>query len=91
MRILPINNNNQINSKAVNQKYYQWAERDFKRGIGISSEVFEQLRFEVTWGDIHPQDGIDTINKIIKDLLGKSDEGIEHILENFRRRLNCTK
>ena len=57
----------------------------------VSSEIFEQLRFEVSQGDIHPQDGIDTINKIIKDLLGKSDQGIEHILESFRRRLGNIK
>lgn len=81
---------NQTNFQAVNQKYYQWAEKGIKKGIGVSGEILEQLRFDVAWGDIHPQDGIDTVNAIIK-LNGKTDEGFEHVLEGFRRRLAKTK
>ena len=85
MRILPINNNNQINSKAVNQKYYQWAERE-ARGCCRFGELLRQLRYDVDWGDIHPQDGIDTV-EAIKRLVGKTDEFTEHVLDNFRTML----
>ena len=80
MKISPINNQNSF--KAVNKKYYEWALRESKATKGYG-EILEQLRFDVTWGDIHPQDGIDTVNEIIK-LNGKTDEFFEHVLENFR-------
>ena len=85
MQISPINNNNQINSKAVNQKYYQWAEREAKGGNRFG-ELLRQLRYDVAWGDIPAQDGIDTI-EAIKKLLGKTDEFTEHVLNNFRTML----
>ena len=85
MKILPINQNNQINNKAVNQKYYQWAQKEAK-GVKRFGELLEQLRFDVSWGDIHPQDGIDTVNAIIK-LTGKTDSFTEHVLNNFRTML----
>ena len=80
MQILPINNQNSF--KAVNRKYYDWALRESKATKGYG-EILEQLRFDVTWGDIHPQDGIDTVNAIIK-LRGATNEFFEHVLENFR-------
>ena len=82
MQILPINNNNQASFQAVNQKYYQWAEREAKATKGFG-ELLTQLRYDVAWGDIHPQDGIDTV-EAIKKLLGKTDSFTEHVLENFR-------
>lgn len=86
MRINPISNqNHQTNFKAVNQKYYQRAVKESK-GVCRYGEILEQLRFEVGWGDIHPQDGIDTVNAIIQ-LRGGTNEFIEHVLEGFRRRL----
>ena len=87
MKISPINNQNSF--KAVNKKYYEWALRESKATKGYG-EILEQLRFDVTWGDIHPQDGIDTVNEIIK-LNGKTDEFFEHVLEGFKRRLNNLK
>ena len=85
MRILPINNNNQINSKAVNQKYYQWAERETKATKGFG-ELFTQLRYDVDWGDISVRDGIDTI-EAIKKLMGGTNEFVEHVLDGFRAML----
>ena len=82
MRISPINNNNQINSKAVNQKYYQWAEREAKGGKRLG-ELLRQLRYDVDWGDILPQDGIDTI-EAIKKLTKKTDQFTETVLQNFK-------
>ena len=85
MKILPINNKNQVSSKAVNQKYYQWAEREAK-GCKRLGELFTQLRYDVDWGNIHPQDGIDTI-EAIKKLMGGTNEFVEHVLDGFRAML----
>ena len=87
MQILPINNQNSF--KAVNKEYYDWALRESK-GVKRYGEILRQLRYDVAWGDIHPQDGIDTVNAIIK-LNGKTDEFFELILEGFKRRLNNLK
>ena len=80
MKISPINNQNSF--KAVNKKYYEWALRESK-GVKRYGEILRQLRYHVAWGDIHPQDGIDTVNEIIK-LRGATNEFFEHVLENFR-------
>ena len=85
MRISPINSNNQINSKAVNQKYYQWTEREAKGGKRLG-ELFTQLRYDVDWGDIPVRDGIDTI-EAIKKLMGGTNEFVEHVLDGFRAML----
>lgn len=71
--------------KAVNQKYYNWALKE-SRGVKRYGELLTVLRYEVDWGDIPVQDGIDTVNAI-KKLIGKTDEGIEHVLEGFRQML----
>ena len=85
MRI-PSINQNQNNFKAVNQKYYQWAKNEVKEGFSVSSEILRQLRYEVLWKDIHPQDGIDTVNAINK-LMNSTNEFTEHMLETFRSML----
>ena len=85
MRISPINKNNQISNKAVNQKYYKWAQKEAKATCGFG-ELLRQLRYDVAWGDIHPQDGIDTI-EAIKKLMGATNQFTEHVLENFRAML----
>ena len=82
MQILPINKNNQTNFKAVNQKYLQMAKKEAKETRAFG-ELLTKLRYDVAWGDIHPQDGIDTV-EAIKKLIGKTDEFTEHVLENFR-------
>lgn len=64
MRISPINSN-QNNFKAVNPKYYKWAEREAKGTKGFG-ELFFQLKLDVSVGDIRPQDGIDTLKAIEK-------------------------
>ena len=82
MRISPINQN-QNSFKAVNQKYYQWAKKEFQSGVGSYAELLTQLRYDVLWKDIHPQDGIDTVNAINK-LMNSTNEFAEHLLETFR-------
>lgn len=79
MLINPISNQN---FKAVNQKYYQWAEKEAKATKGFG-ELLRQLRYDVAWGDIPPQDGIDTV-EAIKKLMGTTNEFVEHVLNNFR-------
>ena len=82
MKISPISQNNQTNYKAVNQKYYEWAKKEAKGGKRFG-EMLRQLRYDVDWGDIHPQDGIDTV-EAIKKLTQKTDQFTETVLQNFR-------
>ena len=71
--------------KAVNQKYYQWAKKEASGGKRFA-ELLRQLRYEVLWRDIHPQDGIDTV-EAIKKLTAKTDEFTESVLKTFRSML----
>ena len=83
MLIRPISNNQQ-SFKAVNQKYFAWAKEDIRRGGNVSTEWLQRLRFDVfLFNKINQQDAIDTV-EVVKKYMGKTDEGIEHVLENFR-------
>ena len=85
MQILPITKSNQTNFQAINQEYYKMAQKELK-GVQRFGELLTKLRYDVDWGDIHPQDGIDTVEAIIK-LVGKTDEFTEHVLDGFRAML----
>lgn len=85
MLISPINQS-QNSFNAVNQKYYQWAKEEFQSKVGSYAELLRQLRYEVLWRDIHPQDGIDTV-EAIKKLTAKTDEFTESVLKTFRSML----
>ena len=85
MQISPINQNNKTNFQAVNQKYYNMAKKELKETCAFG-ELLTKLRYDVDWGDIHPQDGIDTV-EAIKKLIGYTDEFTEHVLEGFRAML----
>ena len=63
MLINPISN--QTSFKAVNQKYYQWAQKE-ANGCHRFGELFTQIRMDVCWKDMHPQDAIDTLEAIKK-------------------------
>lgn len=82
MRISPINQN-QNSFKAVNQKYYQWAKKDIKQGIGLSGELLTQIEMKVCWKELSPQDAIDTI-EAIKKLLTYKRKDIERSLEYIK-------
>ena len=84
MLISPINQS-QNSFKAVSQKYYQWAKKEASGGKRFA-ELLRQLRYEVLWRDIHPQDGIDTV-EAIKKLTAKTDEFTESVLKTFRSML----
>ena len=89
MQILSINNSNQISSKAVNQKYYQWAEREAK-GVKRFGELFTQLKMDIYWGNIHPQDGIDTLLEI-KKILPNPRTDIDRAIEYVKAHLDLLK
>ena len=78
--------NNQTNFTAVNKHYYDWAVKESKATKGYG-ELLRQLRYDVIWGDIHPQDGIDTVEAIVKNLIGHTDEWTQHVLDSFRIKL----
>ena len=90
MKILPINNKNQISSKAVNQKYYQWAKKDIERGIGFSGEILTQIKMLVNWKDMPPQDGIDTLLEI-KKILPNTRTDIDRAIEYVKAHLDLLK
>ncbi len=84
MRISPINSNNQVSSKAVNQKYYQWAKKDIERGLGLSAEVLTRIEMDVCWKDISPRDAIDTI-EAIKKIIPNEYKGIDITLNYIKQ------
>ena len=79
--------NPQTNFKAVNQKYFEWAKKDYSLEKNVSGELLQRLRYDVClFKNISPQDGVDTLNAIIK-YIGKSDEFTLHVLDNLNQYL----
>ena len=73
--------------KAVNQKYFEWAKKDYSLEKNVSSNWIDRLDFDVLlFKEISPQDGIDTINAV-KKLINKPDDFIEEVLKNFKYEL----
>ena len=89
MRVSHININNQISSKAVIPKYYEWAQKEAK-GVKRFGELFTQLKMEVYWKDIHPQDAIDTLYEI-KKILPNPRTDFDRTLEFVKEHLNLMK
>ena len=89
MQILPINKNNQTNFQAVNQKYLQMAKKEAK-GVQRFDEIIFRIKMDVCWKDMHPQDGIDTL-EAIKKILPPSWGNIETDLEYIRKHLDSMK
>ena len=53
--------------KAVNQKYFEWAKKDFSIGDSVSTEWLQRLSFDVfMFKEISRQDAIDTVNAVKK-------------------------
>ena len=86
MRIQQINSQN--NFKAVNQKYYKWAEKEAK-GVHRFGEILFQIEADVCWKDMHPIDAIDTINAIKK--IAPNYEGFELSLDYIKKFLPSQK
>ena len=57
--------NNQLAFKEVNKKYYDMAEKMYKKRGNVTSEWFEWLMDDVIlWKSISKQDAIDTMNAV---------------------------
>ena len=65
--------------KAVNQKYFEWAKKDYSLENWIDRLDFDVLLFK----NISPQDGIDTVNAV-KKYMKKTDDGLEYLLKRFK-------
>ncbi len=76
--------NPQTNFKAVNQKYFEWAKKDYARGNNVSTEWLQRLRYDVfLFKEISRQDAIDTVNAV-KKYMNKSGVGLEDLLQIFK-------
>ena len=70
--------------KAVNQKYFEWAKKDYGLEKNVSSNWIDRLDFDVLlFKNISPQDGIDTVNAV-KKYMKKTDDGLEYLLKRFK-------
>ena len=77
----------QPNFQAVNQKYFEWAKKDFARGNNVSTEWIDRLEFDVfLFKTISIKDGIDTINEV-KKYMNKASWGINDLLNRFIEQL----
>ena len=77
----------QPNFQAVNQKYFDWAKKDFARGNNVSTEWIDRLEFDVfLFKTISIKDGIDTINAV-KKYMNKASWGINGLLNRFIEQL----
>ena len=71
--------------KAVNQKYFEWAKKDYSLEKNVSCDWLQRLSFDVfLFKEISPQDGIDTVNAV-KKYMKKTDNAIEDLLNSFTK------
>ena len=76
--------NSQPNFKAVNQKYFEWAKKDYSLEKNVSTEWLHRLRFDVClFKEISRQDAIDTVNAV-KKYMNKTNVGLEDLLQIFK-------
>lgn len=83
-------NSSQTNFKAVNKRYFEWAEKEYKRrGTGTPACWTETFLEDVRWGYISKCDAIDTIIAIKKNIKKYNkdalDEIVQDIKEDFKR------
>ena len=70
--------------KAVNQKYFELAKKDYSLEKNVSSNWIDRLDFDVLlFKNISPQDGIDTVNAV-KKYMKKTDDVMEDLLKRFK-------
>ena len=76
--------NSQPNFKAVNQKYFEWAKKDYARGNNVTTEWVQRLRYDVfLFNEISRRDAIDTVNAV-KKYMNKTNEGLENLIQIFK-------
>ena len=79
--------NPQTNFKAVNQKYFEWAKKDYSLEKNVSTEWLHRLSYDVfLFKEISPRDGVDTI-EAVKKYMNKTDECIEDLLQRCKNHL----
>ena len=71
--------------KAVNQKYFEWAKKDYSLEKNVSCDWLQRLSFDVfLFKEISPKDGIDTVNAV-KKYMKKTDNAIEDLLNSLKK------
>lgn len=70
--------------KAVNQKYFELAKKDYSLTEDVSCDWLQRLSFDVfLFKKISPKDGIDTVNAV-KKYMKKTDDVMEDLLKRFK-------
>ena len=70
--------------KAVNQKYFELAKKDYSLEKNVSCDWLQRLSFDVfLFKEISPKDGIDTVNAV-KKYMKKTDDVMEDLLKRFK-------
>ena len=70
--------------KTVNQKYFEWAKKDYSLEKNVSSNWIDRLDFDVLlFKEISKKDAIDTVNAVKKHM-NKTTECLEDMLKLFK-------
>ena len=73
--------------QAVNQKYFEWAKKDYSLVKNVSSEWLQRLSYDVfLFKEISVRDGLDTVIAA-KKYIKKNNECIEDLLDRLRSNL----
>ena len=85
MKILPINNQNQISHKAVNQKFFNQAKNDFIKYAPHHNQghLLTCIGLRVAYKLLSPQDAIDTL-EAIKPYAQNALEVIENMIIDLK-------
>lgn len=85
MKISPINNQNQISYKAVNQKFFKQAKKEFIKYAPHHNQahLISCIGLRVAYKLISPQDAIDTL-EAIKPYAQNALEVIENMIKNLK-------
>ena len=88
MKILPINNQNQISHKAVNQKFFNQAKNDFIKYAPHHNQghLLTCIDLKEAYGLISTQDAIDTL-EAIKPYAQNALEVIENMIKKMKENL----
>ncbi len=78
--------NQNINCKAVSQKYLKTAEKSYRRFGNVTSEWYYSIRDDVClWKGISKQDAIDTMLAVRKYVEEGSMDAYNHVLDSIKK------
>ena len=78
--------NQNVNCRAVNQKYLKTAEKSYRRFGNVTSEWYYSIRDDVClWKGISKQDAIDTMLAIKKYVNEGSMDFYNHVLDSIKK------